>query len=400
MSGLATLMYSPTDKSGGPRLDGGFAASSQSVSLTYSTYLGGNSTDQAQDLAVNTAGEAYVYGRTVSTDFPLMNAYDSSPGDYDAFITKFNASGNGLIFSTYFGGSNVDGPEAMVLFNDEIYVAGYTNSSDFPTVYPVYGTLDPMGYDAFVARLGSGGNPLEFSTFLGGNGIDNAYGIAVRCQPPCIIPSIHIFVTGSTSSSNFPTLNAFDNTLGGSRDAFLAQISLGSFSSSLVYSTYYGGSDVDEGLGIAIPYGSTLHPYITGQTISSDFPTVNAYDDSLRGSQDAFLAGFGIAGNGEVYPVFSTYFGGDDTSGFAQELGKAITVIDADNVCIAGDLASPGVATPGAYDTSYGGQIDAFLAQPAGRHLLSRRRGGTRPLRQPLCLWPDSFHGFPHGQCL
>ncbi|TFH64834.1 MAG: T9SS type A sorting domain-containing protein [Candidatus Zixiibacteriota bacterium] len=270
--------------------DGGYDVfvtkfSSKGNNLIYSTYLGGGATDEGIAIAVDGSGNAYLTGWTSSTDFPTVNPYQSTyhggvgPPGADVFVTKLSCSGDSLIYSTYLGGSDQDrGYGIAVDGSGSAYVTGYTNSSNFPHLNSYQGTLQD-NYDVFVTKLSSSGNSLLYSTYLGGWGNDVGYGIAVDT-------SGNAYVTGYTSSFNFPTLNSYQ-TYEGDLDAFVTKLS--SSGNSLIYSTYLGGEGSDAGHRIAIDISGNA--YVTGQTASSNFPTLNPYQETYQGG------GFGVEGN-------------------------------------------------------------------------------------------------------
>ncbi len=250
------------------------------TALVYSTYVGGNFRDHAFGLAVDGAGSAYLAGFTGSADFPTTpGALDTTLGGmWDASVTKLNASGSALVYSTYLGGTGTD--EAHGLAVDAFgsaYVTGVTDSTDFPTA----GALQPAiagGSDAFVTKLNTTGSALVYSTFLGGGGFDKGQGIVVNA-------SDNVYVTGHTSSTNFPTADAPQPARGGGSDAFVTR--LFADGSALVYSTYLGGANLEEGKGIAVDASGSA--YVTGVTRSTNFPTVNPYQTAIAGGTDAFI---------------------------------------------------------------------------------------------------------------
>jgi hypothetical protein len=224
-----------------------------------------------------------VTGSTSSSDFPTENAWDDSyNGDRDVFVTKFSAAGNTLLYSTFLGGSSYDyGYGIAVDASGCAYVTGCTYSSDFPTENAWDYTLG--SWDVFVTKFSASGNSLLYSTFLGGGGYDYGRGIGVD-------GSSCAYVTGYTTSSDFPTENAWDDSFnGGSYDAFVTKFSAAG--NSLLYSTFLAGSDSDVGYGIAVDGSGCA--YVTGRTESSDFPTENAWDDSYNGGDwDVFVTKF------------------------------------------------------------------------------------------------------------
>ncbi|HWR84339.1 MAG TPA: SBBP repeat-containing protein [Candidatus Deferrimicrobium sp.] len=255
--------------------------SSEGNSLTYSTYLGGNSWEFGLGLAVDASGSAYVTGYTNSTNFPTLSPYQTNEAGEDVFVTKVSADGGSLVYSTYLGGSNDEslpwerGHDIAVDALGCAYVTGYTSSSNFPTFNP-YQTNQMYG-DAFVTKLSIDGNSLVYSTYLGGDSDDWGYAIAVN-------EARAVYVTGFTSSNDFPTLNPFQIYNQGEKDVFVTKLSCGG--NNLVYSTYVGGSGYDSALAIAVDTAGAA--YVTGQTSSIDFPMLNQYQTS-QGGQDAFV---------------------------------------------------------------------------------------------------------------
>ncbi len=244
-------------------------------SLVYSTYLGGGSWEVGYGIAADAAGAAYVTGYTFSPDFPTLNPYQTDQGDRDAFVTKLSAAGNSLIYSTYLGGGVNDyAYDIAIDAAGAAYVTGRTYSTDFPTLNP-YQT-DQGGRDVFVTKLSAAGNGLVYSTYLGGSDLDWGWSIAVDISGEAC-------VTGETHSTDFPTENPYQADQGAG-DVFVTRFS--SSGSSLVYSTYLGGNENDEGYGIAV---DTSGAYVTGYTLSTDFPTENPYH-TYQGDYDVFVA--------------------------------------------------------------------------------------------------------------
>jgi hypothetical protein len=305
--------------------------------LVYSTYLGGDTninglTDQASAIAVDSSGDAYVTGITVSTKFPVANAFQptNKAADGTAFVSKFNVSGSSLIYSTYLGGSASDQGNAIAVDSaGSAYVTGSTCSSDFPTALPLQASLKGP-CDGFVTKLNASGTSLVYSTFLGGSGVpanypnsavtDEGTGIAVDSAGSA-------YVTGVTLSKDFPTVNPIQG-FGGGSNAFLCKFNVNG--TTLVYSTYLGGSAYDKGAGIAVD--SSGNAYVIGTTLSVDFPLVNAFE-GLPGEYveiygTAFMAKLNSTGSALVY---SSYLGG----GVSEE-GKGIAVDSAGNAYLTG----------------------------------------------------------------
>ncbi|MBI5234615.1 MAG: SBBP repeat-containing protein [Deltaproteobacteria bacterium] len=193
--------------------------------LVYSTYLGGSEEEVGSGIAIDSSGNAYVTGWTESSDFPTASPFDGTcggcPNFIDAFVTKLNASGSALDYSTYLGGSSSDlGHAIAVDFSGSAYVTGWTESHDFPIANPIDGTCGGCSYynDVFVTKLNPAGSALDYSTYLGGSAGDSGNGIAIDS-------SGNAYVTGYTNSSNFPTASPIDGTYnGGYLDAFVAKI--------------------------------------------------------------------------------------------------------------------------------------------------------------------------------
>ncbi len=288
--------------------------------LVYSTYLGGDDNDDALNIAVDASGNAYVGGSTYSTNFPTANAVQSTKsGIFDAFVTKLNAAGNALVFSTYLGGSGgEDVRDIAVDSQGNAVVTGITGSSNFPTANPIQAAYGGT-VDGFVTKLNATGTAFVYSTYLGGSNFEVAYGVAVDTAG-------NAYVAGYTESTNFPTANAIQSTHGGSgsSDAFVAK--LNAAGSALVYSTYLGGSSGDQSLGIAVD--SAGNAYVTGSTGSSNFPTANAKQPALASSADAFVTKLNAAGSALVY---STYLGGNGIDG-----GRGIAVDASGNAYVVG----------------------------------------------------------------
>jgi len=255
----------------------------------YSTFLGGSGRDLGTGLALDSSGNTYVTGYTTSTNLPTtFGAFDRFLGGTgDSFVTKLNATGSGIVYSTYLGGSGSDvGLGVAVDAAAQAYVVGYTGAFDFPVTGSAFDRVFSGGVDVFVTKLTASGAGLSYSTFLGGSGFDVGFGIAVDGLGQA-------YVTGHTNSSTFPTtFGAFDTSYGGGgpSDAFMTKLSASG--STLSYSTFVGGnSSNDEGRGIVIDVAGKV--YVGGTTSSVDFPTtVGAYDTSHNGAIDGFITQF------------------------------------------------------------------------------------------------------------
>ncbi len=325
------------------------------TALVYSTFLGGSGSDRGYGIAVNGANEAFVTGYTGSAGFPTtVGSYDPGHnGDDDAFVTRLNAAGTALVYSTFLGGSGFDrGYGITINAANEAFVTGYTTDAvtDFPTTAGAYDPAHNGNYDAFVTKLNATGTALVYSTFLGGSGFDYGYGIAVNSAGEA-------FVTGSTGSADFPTTaGVYDTTHnGGTYDVFVTR--LNATGTALLYSTFLGGSDTDEGYGIAV--NAANEAFVTGYTTDAvtDFPTTaGAYDPAHNGNYDAFVTKLNATGTALVY---STFLGG---SGF--DYGYGIAVNSANEAFVTGYTTSAGFPTTiGAYDTGHNGDEDVFVTR-------------------------------------
>jgi hypothetical protein len=326
------------------------------------TYLGGTADDFGTAVTFDNQGNVWVAGQTFSSDFPVqqpLTTPDESQinlgqgtGPADAFVAQLSAT-FGINFATYFGGSKQDFADGIAISDQtsptyDVYFAGGTNSPDLfatpgavqPTCGngPVIGnTCDGGNDDAFVAAIafasvnGSASYTLKQSTYLGGSGQDDAYAVALD-------ESENVYVTGETNSpakgtQPFPTShNAYQNTLKGINNAFFSE--LDPTGSTLLYSTYFGGSGKDAGLGIVLDGINNV--YLTGRTNSLDFPTVSPTQATIGGRQDAFVSALEPS-NGKFVLGFSTYLGG---SGDENLVGGAIAVDDSQHAYIAGDTNS------------------------------------------------------------
>ncbi len=329
--------------------------SSDGSSLIYSTYLGGNYQDRGHDIILDESGAMYVTGFTYSTTFPVVNAYQgTNQGSVDAFVTKLNSSGNSLIYSTYLGGSAQDLGWGGIAVDESgaAYISGQTFSPDFPTVNPFQASPGDPGLlygDAFVSKLGPDGSYLVYSTYLGGTGEDNAHDLVIDDDGSA-------YVTGYTSSPDFPTQNPMQPWLYGGCDAFVTKFSVAG--TSLVYSTYLGGSSssvVSEcSYGIAVDESGAA--YVTGNTASPDFPIWSAYQWLLEGENDAFITKLNADGNTYIY---STYLGGN-----GDDLGWALVINDAGEAYVTGYTASVDFPLEDPYqDTYQGGTMDVFVTK-------------------------------------
>jgi Beta-propeller repeat len=295
--------------------------------LVYSTYLGGNGTEQGLDIEVDREGDVYLTGYTFSRDFPTMNPLQPAfAGFQDVFVTKLNPAGSALIYSTYLGGSSGDRGEGLAIDRQgNVYLTGSTLSSDFPTMNPLQPTLS-KSQDAFVTKLNSAGSALVYSTYLGGSDSETGSDIAVD-------RSGNVYLVGRTSSIDFPTANPLQPEIADSGptrlgDAFVTK--LDASGTAFIYSTYFGGNGADTGNGLALDPHSNV--YVSGTTLSTNFPTMNPLQPSLAGVNDAFVAKLDQSGSKLHY---STYLGGSALDG-----GTGIAVDARGNAYVIGSTNS------------------------------------------------------------
>jgi uncharacterized protein (TIGR03437 family) len=325
--------------------------------LSYATYLGGSANDFTRAIRVDAAGAIYVAGNTLSTDFPVVNALQAAHGGSssanggDVIVAKFNPAG-ALVYSTYLGGSSDDGANAMTIdATGAVYLAGVTFSTNYPLLNPLQSTLRGP-FDACVTKLNTAGNALVYSTYLGGSDREGISGIAVDEAGAA-------YVTGGTSSADFPLVNALQSNLGGGphpADVFVTRINPAG--SAIVYSTFLGGSQSDNSAGIAVDAAGNV--YVAGTTRSTNFPLANALQPNFAGISDTFIVKINPAGSALVY---STYLGGS-----GDEAGFRIAVDQNGAAYVTGTTNSTNFPTANAFQSNSGGNLDVFVAKlnPSG----------------------------------
>jgi len=320
--------------------------------IIYSTYFGGSGHDSGKSIAVDTDGNVFITGLTTSTDFPLLNAFQSTlGGGYDAFVLKTNPDGE-PIYSTYVGGDNEDiGTSIAVDSGGNAVICGYTSSTDFPVVYAPQENCSGDS-DAFVVRLDAIGAPI-FSTYIGGAVDDFAYDVFLDTAG-------YIFIAGATYSEDFPLVDAFQDTkkvgdwdaYGGS-DAFILEMCpIG----CLEYSTFLGGKGPDSAQSLAVDLDGNI--YLTGYTYSDDFPTVNATQNILAGEMDIFITKMNVSGTALD---FSTYYGGSGWNLLGWDHAFSLALDGSGNIYVAGYSGSTTFPVVNAYQESNNGDGDAIL---------------------------------------
>jgi hypothetical protein len=313
--------------------------------LLYSTYLGGSGQTQAEGIGVDASGNVYVTGYTDSTDFPLTTLGSLTSGALHAFLAKLDASGSTLIYADYFGGNGDDYAYALTLDgSNDVYVAGSTASSDFPTIN-AYQSTSAGPSNAFITQISADGSALMYSTYFGGNGLDTPTSIALD-------GSSNILLAGNTTSTNFPMANAYQPTAAANQGGLFGTYGfLSKFNpagSELIYSTYFAGNtNVSYPCGTsscwAAPFSgiaglamdSSGNAYVAGSTNTYNFPTTSGVYETSTSAPQNNLAGFLGKFDASGGLTYSTYF--DESSG-------ALTTINAIAVDSSGDAYVTGTA--------------------------------------------------------
>ncbi len=397
--------------------------------LSYSSFLGGSSPDRAFGIGLDAAGNTYVAGRTFSLNFPSVGGVQPvRAGDYDAYVTKFDVTGATIVYSTYFGGIGFDEALAIAVTpGGEVIFGGDTDSANFPTVAPFQATLGG-GIDGFVARLGTTGATVNYSSFCGGFETETIEAVAVDLAGivtfggrttsgttyPLLLPiqgtygggssdgiygrvsaggglmnssfigglgselvdalavdsAGNLYMTGLTQGNGFPVVNPFQMA-GGGNDAFVTKVAADFL--SLVYSSPLGGAGEDAGTGIAVDAAGNA--YVTGYTRSVNFPTTNPFQPALDNNFDAFVTKVNATGSGKVY---SSYLGGD-----LEDRGRAIAVDATGSAVLVGQTRSVDFRTVSPSQPANGGNLlnDAFVTRvgATGRQLVySTYLGGSQ----------------------
>ncbi len=337
--------------------------------LDYSSYLGGQSSDEGTGIDVDAEGNTYVTGFTSSLNFPTLNAVQSNPFGIVAFVTKLDPTGL-PVYSSYLGGlGTTRGYGVAVDMDGHAYVVGETCSVDFPTVNAVQPTpghptcLEDglLQGDGFVTKFAIDGSNLEYSSFLGGSLFDVAFDVAVDSLGSA-------YVTGRTASVDFPTSDqSLQPSYAGLDDGFVTK--LAPDGSALQYSTYLGGSMRD--LPLAIAVDAAGNAYLAGRTQSNDFPSVAAFVNDYLGSEDAFVTK--INPDGSVI-AYSSFLGGSD-----EDLGLGIAVDAVGNAFVTGVTRSSDFSTLDPFQSTNRGGTDAFVVKldPLGAGVFATYLGGS-----------------------
>ncbi len=302
--------------------------------LLFSTYLGGLYVEDALDLSLDPSGNVYMVGVTDSEDFPILNAYQPVPGGgpEDAFVTKLNSTGSALIYSTFLGGNNDDvGWGITTDATGNAYVTGYTLSPDFPVHNAYQPNLADNAYDFFVTKLAPNGLSAVYSTYFGGPGSDGDSPMEFPYDAAIAVDSAgNVTVCGFSEGMHFPILNAIQpNPGGGISDAVVFKLDAGG--STLIYSTYLGGNDLDAANAVTV--NSAGNAYVVGVADSTNFPVHNAFQPNYGGgTDDAFVAKLASDGSSLFY---STYLGGT-----REDIAWSVVVDNGGNAYVDGMTAS------------------------------------------------------------
>ncbi len=356
VAGWTTATDLPTNgarKTNGGGVDAFVAKlSAEGNQVIWCTYLGGNGDDRAFGVTLDASGNVYVTGWTSSSNFPVAGAIQTkSGGGRDAFVTKLNASGTTILYSTYLGGSNYDQGNAITVDSSgSAYITGDTSSTNFP-VLNAYQATSHGQQDAFIAKLSPAGNSLIFSTYVGGSGADHGAAIALDSAN-------NIYITGSTYSSNFPVVSATQARIGGGEDAFAVELS--SNGNSLIFGTYIGGSGGTPGLaesGNAIAVDVSGNLYVAGSTSSIDFPTTTgAYQRTLtNGGADDHGFVWKLK-NDKSQILYSTYL-----AGMNLDVVNGMAVDPAGNAYIVGSTSSTDFPIVRPFQSGIPGLTNAFV---------------------------------------
>jgi hypothetical protein len=328
-----------------PGMDAFVTKLSRDGAIVYSTYLGGNTWDEASAVDVDAAGSAYVVGRTESSDFPATpGAFQTARrGDSDAFVTKLSPGGNRLVFSTLLGGSRGEHNRGDIAVDMRgfAYVAGTTLSDDFPTTANV---VDPAGVSrnlaGFVAKLNQAGSGLVYGTYL--------TGVQQHVEAIALEENGQVVVTGSVSGTMRTTTGPAASL--GTWDAFVIRLNA---TATTFWARRLGGNHEDFAYDVAIAGDGMVH--VTGSTRSTDLPVLDHERHLAAGDTDAFVL--------RVSPTFLHIFDAAYIGGNALDTGRAIFAGDAGNVTLVGDTWSTNFPVARPLQSANAGRSDAFVMQ-------------------------------------
>jgi hypothetical protein len=320
--------------------------------LIFSSYLGGTENDVGAGITHEAGDQTIITGWTYSADFPLLDPLQPSlEGSSDAFVTRITANGNALVYSTYLGGEGRDWAQDVAIDNNQdVYLTGGTLSTDFPSSRAPQGVRGNGLADAYVAVLKNDGSELIISMIVGGAGMEEGTGIALDDDR-------NIYVTGHTTSEDFPTESALQSTFGGLQDAFLFKLQ--GDGSALIYSTYLGGSHLETGGKVFVDEDQSV--YVVGSTSSADFPAINPLQYYQGGicqgdpCADIFVAK--VKSDGSKL-LFSTFLGGT-----SRDAGFDIAADSTSNLYLTGATWSTDFPTANTLGGGSQNNVNAFVTK-------------------------------------
>lgn len=320
------------------------------TTLLYSTYFGGSGADNIQGLALDTTGNLYLAGEATSSNFPILNALYPSGQNAYSFLAKISPAG-ALIFSTLYPGTA--GATAVAVDSTGVYMAAQAVSEWFPLTNSIQTARTPIqppnGPIVGAVKFALDGQSVFYSSMFGGTLGETPFAAAVDAQG-------NFYIAGLTSSTDFPVVNAVQNTLGGDEDGFIAEVS--PTGNSLVFATYLGGTGQDDIVSMALDSAANI--YVVGTTLSANFPVLNSGATSIQKAAGqktpyyAFVTAYSPGGKSMLYSML--------VGGSQQEVAHAVAVDGTGNVYVVGESSSPDLpVTSNAYQKSFGGWWDAFM---------------------------------------
>lgn len=327
------------------------------TTFVFSDFLGGSYNDIPTGLALDASNNSYVVGYTNSPDFPVTKgaAQTTLGGGQDGFVVAINAAGNGFTYSTFLGGSSDEYAYGIAVDSSgNAWITGSTGSTNFPVTSGALQSTNAGAVDAFVTKLSSAG-AVSYSTYLGGNGNDYGFGLA--------LDSTGIYISGETASINFPLQNPAQKTFaGGTGDAFVTKLDL--TGKTILYSTYLGGTGEDSAYAVTVDGAGNA--YLAGSTSSTDLPLSDPFQSANQGTYNALVAGLDAGGS----LLFSSYLGGNGlpsatATAAGVDYANAIAVSCSAGLVVTGTTSSANFpVTSGAFANAYqGGASDAFVAR-------------------------------------
>jgi hypothetical protein len=350
-------------------------------SILFSGYFGGSGQDAISGVATDSNNNVIVTGWTSSVDLPATGGFQMKyGGNIDAFVASFSAVGGALNYCTFIGGSGEDQATGIAV---DSAGSPYITGWTTSSNFPMVGGFQHKlsgTRDAFVAKLSPAGNALVYSSYLGGSGVDSGYAIAVNSANSAII-------VGDTTSTNLATVSPIQAHSGGGQDAFMAIVNPAG--SALTVLTYFGGSGIDHASCVHVgPNGGII---LGGYTWSTNFPTVSPFQAKSGGGQDGFVMKLSPTGTAVK---FSTYLGGSGGSNGAPEEVNSVNVDPLFYIVVAGTTSSFDFpVTAGAFQTTFGGETDGFVTRYSGAGVLSQSTFVGGSLADTISALALDFHG-------